>query len=622
MSRSGGFDCVVAALEAHGSQVRNGKARCPAHEDSTASLTINASPEGHALVCCHAGCAAETVVAALGLEMGDLFADAPADGNGSRPIQTRYAYQDPRGRTVVTVVVSRGNGGKKIWREPKGVPANAVPPYRLPELRQAIAERKPIFVVEGEKCVDAIVRAGRVGTTNAGGAGKWLPEHSEAMARAASVTIVADADGPGVAHARAVATSLREAGVAKVGMKIPRHRPDDSSGYDIADQLAAGHDLDDLDDLDDLADPAPGGEAPPASLPTLGFEDVTTRRVEWLWKGRIPYGKVTLFDGAPGQSKSTVALDIAARITRGFAMPDGAKPERGAGGVLIVSAEDAIDDTIGPRLIAAGVDRSRVRFFKIARDDQGVLVPLTIPDDLRRLAHTIEEHGLHLVVVDPLVAFLSERTDSHNDASIRRALGPLTVMAEETNVAVVAIRHLTKALGMSAIDRGGGSVGIGANARSVLIFAAHPDEEEHPDLRVMASAKGNLSARPATLGYRVDEEPIQLDDGYVVGHPVIVWQRDPVELSADQLVGFRMDGRKESPDRDVAADWLREVLADGPMPAKEVFEQADDAGHSQRTIERAKEGVARSERERNDDGSTGRWMWRLLDHDAEEGEEG
>jgi RecA-family ATPase len=363
--------------------------------------------------------------------------------------------------------------------------------------------------------------------------------------------------------------------------------------------------------------PGTGDEVEP--IPTLGFGDVATRRVEWLWRGRVAYGKVTLFDGQPGQSKSTVALDIAARVTGGRAMPDGAKPERQAGSVLIISAEDAIADTIGPRLVAAGAVMERVRFFTLHRDDDGNVVPLTIPDDLRRLKATVALHGVDLVVIDPLVAFLSERTDSHNDASVRRAMGPLTLFAEEAGVAVIGIRHLNKGVGLAAVDRGGGSVGIGGAARSVLIFAAHPDHESFPDLRVMASAKGNLAARPTTLGYRVHEEPVALDDGHVVGMPVLAWQREPVALTADQLVGFSADARKDAPERDAAAEWLREALADGPLPASELQEQAHAVGHSWRTVERAKPTVARSVRERNADGSTGRWVWLLHDDHEPEG---
>jgi hypothetical protein len=300
-------------------------------------------------------------------------------------------------------------------------------------------------------------------------------------------------------------------------------------------------------------------------------------------------------------------------------MADGAVPARGAGSVLIVSAEDTIGDTIVPRLIAAGADLTRCRFFTLHRDDEGNIVPLTIPDDLRRLALTVKDHQVHLVVVDPLVAFLSERTDSHNDASVRRAMGPLTLFAEETAVAVVGIRHLNKGAGLAAIDRGGGSVGIGGAARAVLIFAAHPDHEAFPGLSVMAVAKGNLAARPATLGFHVVEEPVALDDGSVVGMPALAWQREPVDLTADQLVGYGGDARKDAPERDAAADWLREALADGPLSAGELQESAHQAGHSWRTVKRAKGDVARSVRGRNADGSTAGWLWRLLEDDDEEG---
>lgn len=372
------------------------------------------------------------------------------------------------------------------------------------------------------------------------------------------------------------------------------------------------------------ADPRSNGAGPGEErvtpFPTLGFMDVATRRVEWLWRGRIPYGEVAIFDGQPGQSKSTVALDIAARVTRGRVMPDGVEPERGAGAVLVISAEDSIADTIAPRLVAAGVDESRARFHTLHRGEDGIIVPLTIPDDLRRLRATVEEHSIHLVVIDPLVAYLPEKVDSHNDAGVRRALGPLTLFAEETGVAVVAIRHLNKGVGLSAIDRGGGSVGIGGAARSVLIFAAHPDEESFPDLRVMASAKGNLAARPPTLGYRIDEEPIALDDGSMVGVPVVAWQRDPVHLTADQLVGYNADARKDAPERDAAGEWLREVLADGPVPVGRLQDLAHAAGHSWRTVERSKPGVARSIRERNESTkATGQWLWRLLDEDDQQG---
>lgn len=364
----------------------------------------------------------------------------------------------------------------------------------------------------------------------------------------------------------------------------------------------------------------PADEQQVRPIPTVGFDDVATRRVQWLWKGRVPYGKVTLFEGQPGEFKSGASLDVAARVTCGRAMPDGAVPERGAGNALIISAEDAIHDTIAPRLKAAGVDPQRVRVFTLHRDDDGNIVPLTIPDDLRRLKATVEEHDIHLVIVDPLVAFLAEKVDSHNDASVRRAMGPLTLFAEETGAAVIGIRHLNKGVGLAAIDRGGGSVGIGGAARSTLIFAPHPDRESFPDLRVMARTKGNLAALPPALGYTVAEELIQLDDGNVVEYPIIAWRRDPVRLTADQLVGYNADARKDAPERDAAGEWLREVLVDGPVPVGRLQDLAHDAGHSWRTVERSKPGVARSIRERDaTTKATGQWLWLLLDEDDEQG---
>jgi 5S rRNA maturation endonuclease (ribonuclease M5) len=456
VSRSGGFDCVVAALEAHGSQVRNGKARCPAHDDRSPSLSVSSSPEGHALITCHAGCDNEPVLAALKLRTADLFADAPADGNGSRPIQTRYHYQDPRGRTVVTVVVSRGNGGKRVWREPKGVPANAVPPYRLPELRQAIAEGRPIFVVEGEKCVDAIVRAGRVATTNAGGAGKWLPEHSEAMARAASVIIVADADEPGVAHARAVATSLRAAGVAKVGMTIPRHRPDDSSGYDIADQLAAGHGIDELDDLSVVElepDPRPvdvveGEHRWTVELGSsrIDWDDLwasDTLASDWLIEPLVARGRAHALYAPPKTGKSLLILEAAAALTTGRPWLD--HPGGAARSVLYLDMEMTRDD-LRERLDALGYgpddDLSLLNYHLLP-----ALPPLDRAEGGTAVAELVESYGAELVVVDTLARVVN---GPENDADTYRAFYRHSGSAvKRAGAALVRLDHAGK-----DIDRG------------------------------------------------------------------------------------------------------------------------------------------------------------------------
>ncbi len=345
------------------------------------------------------------------------------------------------------------------------------------------------------------------------------------------------------------------------------------------------------------------------------------RVVEWLWKGRIPYGKITIADGDPGQGKSTVALDIAARLTSDRGMPDGDTPQRGTGTVLVISAEDTIEDTIAPRLTVAGADMARVLFFKLQRDEEGCLVPLVIPDHLRAIGNTIRQHDVSLVILDPFVAYLSERIQAHNDASVRQAMSPLTLMAEETGAAVVCIRHLNKGTGMSAIHRGGGSVGIGGAARSVLVFAQHPEVEVLKGLHVMAQAKGNLSVRAPSLGYRITGELLHIPEmGRTVELPIVVWERLPIPLTADQLVS-PTGGRGDAPERDAAARWLGEALSTGPVAVADLKDDAADAGMGWRTVERAKSVLGVISERRHVEGRISGFVWRLPgeEHALDEG---
>ncbi len=349
----------------------------------------------------------------------------------------------------------------------------------------------------------------------------------------------------------------------------------------------------------------------PPTINVVRGTEVKMRVVEWLWRGRIPYGKITIADGDPGQGKSTVALDVAARLTSGRPMPDGSMPQRGVGTVLIISAEDTIEDTIAPRLVVAGADMAKVLFFKLQRDDEGSVMPLVIPDHLRAIGNTINQHGVAFVILDPFVAYLSERIQAHNDASIRQAMSPLTLMAEETGAAVFCIRHLNKGTGMSAIHRGGGSVGIGGAARSVLVFAQHPDAEVLKGLYVMAQAKGNLAARAPSLGYRITGELLPIPEmGRTVELPIVVWERLPVPLTADQLVSPG-GGRADAPERDAAANWLAEVLSTGPVAVADLKDDAGDAGMGWRTVERAKAVLGVKSERRHLEGRISGYVWRL-----------
>jgi putative DNA primase/helicase len=181
------------------------QARCPGHDDRNPSLTVTEKANGDVLLHDHAGCSIEDIVAAVELTMADLFAE---NGNGRRDIEAVYSYVDEGGKPLFEVV--RFAGKEFRQRRPDGTwKLNGVRRvlYRLPRVLEAVERGEDIMVVEGEKDVHALERLGIAATTNSGGAGKWREEYSETL-RGAKVTIVADKDEPGYAHARAVAAAL------------------------------------------------------------------------------------------------------------------------------------------------------------------------------------------------------------------------------------------------------------------------------------------------------------------------------------------------------------------------------------------------------------------------------
>jgi RecA-family ATPase len=160
------------------------------------------------------------------------------------------------------------------------------------------------------------------------------------------------------------------------------------------------------------------------------LSEVEPEQVEWLWPGRLPLGKLAVLDGDPGLGKSVVTLDVAARLSVGLELPDGQPCE--PAGVVLLSAEDGLRDTIRPRLDAAGADSERIFALSTVVEAKGGERMISLTKDLTVIERAIERVEAGLVVVDPLTAFLSEKTDSHKDQDVRRALAPLAALAERT----------------------------------------------------------------------------------------------------------------------------------------------------------------------------------------------
>jgi hypothetical protein len=320
-------------------------------------------------------------------------------------------------------------------------------------------------------------------------------------------------------------------------------------------------------------------------------EGVPITTVEWLWRGRIPKGKVTMFDGDPDAGKSTVTMDIAARKSAGRAFPDGSPCE--AGNVLIANVEDDAGDTIVPRLKAAGADLSRVFIINGVPDGRGGTRVLDLPEDVPLLEAKAEERSAALLIIDPVMTMLGG--DANKDQDARKALTPLKSMAERTGAAVVCVRHLNKSVGLKAIQRGGGNMGLIGVARAGSYFAEHPNED---GLRIMASHKSNLAEKPPSLGYRIGTSAVH-------DTARIEWQ-GAVDLDANALASSGASGDDKS-SLDEAKAFLREELSDGPVWVKQIFKDAHDAGVAEKTLRRAKDALGVKAEKQGVEG----WAWRL-----------
>jgi hypothetical protein len=337
-----------------------------------------------------------------------------------------------------------------------------------------------------------------------------------------------------------------------------------------------------------------------------GIEDVrasevTIRPVEWEWHGRIPKGKLAMFDGDPDLGKSVVTMDIAARKSTGRPFPDNAPCQ--AGNVLIVNVEDGVEDTIVPRLKAHGANTDRVYIFQSVPDGKGGTRLLDLPQDLPLLEELVRRRKAELLIIDPVLTMLGG--DANKDQDARKALTPLRDMAERTNTAVICVRHLNKSVGLKAIQRGGGNMGLIGVARAGSFFAEHPDDDR---LRVMAAHKSNLAEKPPSLTYRI---------GTSATHDTarVEWM-GVTDHDANSLANGPASPAEKTKQEE-AKEFLRDELGSGPMWAKQIFQDARDAGISQGTLYIAKSQL----RVRSEKVGTEGWQWALPKEEDDKSDE-
>ena len=396
-------------------------------------------------------------------------------------------------------------------------------------------------------------------------------------------TIIFDGDDAGRKGALDAAAKIISAGCPVFVAVVPE-------GKDVNELYLDGWQAEDFKNLIESAEPY---GAPKSEAPGILLSDVTPEAVDWLWDGYIPHGKIIVSDGDPGLGKSTAALDIAARVSTGRPMPDGSAGIEAAG-VVILSAEDGLADTIRPRLDAAGADCSKIVAVTAVPDQAGEDRPPVIPDDLDVIARAIERVNAKLLIIDPLVAYLSGGIQSNRDQDVRRALHQVANLAEATGVAVLVVRHLNKSGGGNSMYRGGGSIGIIGAARAGFLIASDPDDENR---RVMAPIKSNLCKAPSSLAFHLE------DCGGVAR---VVW--DGASSHSANALLFAAADQEEGDALREAKEILRDILSKGPVAANEAKKQARDAGVSEATLRRAKEALGVGSHK---DGMGGGWLWEL-----------
>lgn len=307
--------------------------------------------------------------------------------------------------------------------------------------------------------------------------------------------------------------------------------------------------------------------------PGILLSEVETQQVDWLWQRRVPLGKITLLDGDPGMGKSLIAVNIAACVSTGQPMPDGSPTKQGS--VILIAPEDAAEDTIKPRMEAACGDPSQVLLLNNVdcldiMDSRKINIherPFSLALDLEILEETIKKTKAILVILDPLMAILGRSIDSSRDQDVREVLNPLAQVAERAGCAILIIRHLNKGSSDNILYRGAGSIGIIGVARTGLLVAHDPDDEQK---RVFATIKNNLSKFASNLTYQVVENERGVPYIQWLGenhHPTSVLLRPGTNLSFERQ------------------QILRELKeADSPLDAKEIAERTGLKYESLRSI--------------------------------------
>lgn len=370
----------------------------------------------------------------------------------------------------------------------------------------------------------------------------------------------------------------------------------------------------------DFADPFEGEPR----LITRTMDDYAPEPMRWIWPGRIAEGKLTLIAGDPGLGKSFLTIDLAARLSRAVAMPDGTLGQRRLDGeprpcdTIFLSAEDDPGSTILPRLHAAGADLSRIHIAEaVAKTPGDYDASVCLDRDIEAIFNRVRSSpSISMIVIDPLSAYLGDIGENRN-AEVRGMLQRLAAYAASYRVAIVAVTHLNKKGGDRAIYRAMGSLAFVAAARAVHLVCRHPDDE---GARLFMEAKNNISTPNPTLSYRLTPVALEgmrplgaldTDDpsGWTLRTARLDWDDAPCAYTSESFDSA--EATEQADALEEACAWLLATLRASPgqaMATTAIKECAERNGLSWATVRRAKRRTGVTARK--GESVRGEWEWR------------
>lgn len=317
------------------------------------------------------------------------------------------------------------------------------------------------------------------------------------------------------------------------------------------------------------------------TVAVIRMTDIALQELQWLWKPYIPFGKVTIIQGNPGEGKTTFALRLAAACTTGTAPPGMESHE--PFNILYQTAEDGLGDTIKPRLMEAEADLSRVLVIDESQQK------LSLSD--KRIEKAIRQNNARLMILDPIQAYLGKEIDMNRANEIRPVFHRLADIAEQTGCAIILVGHLNKACGMQSAYRGLGSIDFRAAARSILLIGRI---RKDPTVRVVVHDKSSLAPEGRSFAFGLGSE-----DGFS-------WLGGYEYISSDDLLnGFSNTAETKTAK---AVELIQSLLSDGMEHyADDIFKVAGEMMISRRTVNEAKKQI-----EKIISRKVGtKWMWSI-----------